>query len=87
MPYRVIANRENNRNGRRRRLGCLRGWNATCCSDDGHASANKVSGHARKLIVPVLSPAKLNPYALTFDEPCFAKTLLKRSDQVATRRC
>jgi hypothetical protein len=83
IPDRVIANREDDRNGRGRRLG-RQGWQvAANCDNNGYLLTHEISSEPCQSIVLPLGPAILESYVLALGKTGFAETL---ADERKARR-
>jgi hypothetical protein len=76
----VGANHEDDRDGSRRRLGCL--YSVAVADYDGHLSINQICRELRKPLVLTVRPAVLDYNILAFHESCFLQAALERSHQV-----
>jgi hypothetical protein len=74
-PHRVGGTDENDRYGRRRRLGCQRRWLRTDRNNDGHLPACEVGGKTRQAIIMALSPAIIEGDVSTLGEAGLIQTL------------
>src|SRR5262245_10781600 len=78
-PDRVSAAAEDDRDRRGRRFGCLNTSGRAGRSDNGDATADKLSHKRRQAIVLAVQPVVLDHYVLALDGAGFVEAFAKRS--------
>ena len=72
--YRVAAEREHDRDGGGRRLGCAGRGKTAEGGDHGHLPAHEIGRQSRQAINMIIGPAILDGYVCTHDVAAFIET-------------